>query len=127
MKTRNETEALDAAILVLKDRREQELRALKTQFHVVYEGLKPINLIKSTYEEVTTSPEIKGNIIKHILGLASGFLSKKIIVGTSHNPIKNVLGNLIQVAVGNVVSKHSDSIIAGGEELWHKIAPHRNN
>ena len=126
MKTRNETESLDAAIRVLKDRQEHELNALKGQFHHVYESLKPINLIRNTYEEITTSPELKGNILKHVIGLASGYLSKKVFVGKSHNPLKNILGNLLQAAVGNVVSKHSDTIIAGGEGILHKFT-HRDN
>lgn len=126
MKTRNETDALDAAIRVLQDRREQELNAFKTQLHLVYESLRPINLIKSTYSEVATTPELKGNILKHVIGLASGYLSKKVFVGKSHNPVMNVLGNLLQVAVGNVVTKHSDAIIAGGEGILHKFK-HRDN
>jgi hypothetical protein len=126
MKTRNETEALDAAIKILTDRQEQQLCALRDQFHEVYESLKPINLIKSTYEEVATTPELKGNILKHLIGLATGYFSKKIFVGKSHNPIKNIIGNLLQVAVGNVVTKNSDTIIAGGEGLLHKFT-HRDN
>lgn len=126
MKTRNESEALDAAIKVLKEKKAYELSALKTHAHTIYEGLRPINLIKNTLTEVTESPEIKDNLVKNLMGLASGYISKKVLFGSSNGIVKGALGSLLQLVVGRLVTKNSDKIIATGENLYHKFA-HNNN
>lgn len=121
MKMKNETDALNETIVLLQNKRAEELKLLKEQFHLTYESLKPINLIKSTFHEVTASPEIKNNILNNAIGLTTGYLSRKVLVGASHNPIKKIFGILLQFAIANVVSKHTDTIKSAGENLLHRI------
>ena len=63
MKIKNETDSLNEAIILLEGKRAKELELLKELFNSGYESLKPINLIKSTFKEVSSSPEIKNNIL----------------------------------------------------------------
>lgn len=81
MKKKNETDALNEAISLLENKQAHELKLLKEQFQVAYESLKPINIIKSTFREVTSSPEIKNNIVNNAIGLTTGYLSRKVLVG----------------------------------------------
>ncbi len=118
---KNETDALNEAIMALHEKRVKELGLLKEQLHTTYESLKPINIIKSTFNEVTQSTELKNNLFDNAIGLATGFVSKKIWVGGSHNPIRRLFGTLIQFAIANVVSKNSDSIKSTGEHLLHRF------
>jgi hypothetical protein len=116
MKT--EMALLDEKIISLENRKAHELKLLKEQFYFVHEELKPINLVKNTFKEVFSSPELKNNAIGSTMGLATGYLSKKLVVGSSHNLIKNIVGNVLQFAVANTVSKHSNTIkIIGGHLL----------
>lgn len=108
---------LKEAIFLLKKKQKIELKLLKEQVDTVKESLKPVNLIKSIIHQVTTAPDIKGNIIGSIIGLASGFVSKKAFVGGSHNPITKILGSLLQMGVTNVASKNSDTIKSIGEKV----------
>jgi hypothetical protein len=117
MKKTNETDLLNELILHLEQKQDTELALLKEQFDVVYESIKPINLIKSLIHEVTTAPEIKNDISTDILALVTGFLSKKLLVNNSHNPVKKVFGTILQFAITNVVAKHSDSIKNVGSNL----------
>ena len=127
MKSPSETDALDEAIRRLQLKQKEELVLLKEQAHITYESLKPINLIKKTLHQVVASPEIKGNIASIVISLATGFLSKRAVMGTSTNPLKRVLGTMFQLGIANVVSKHSDSIKWMVEKILLRIINSRKN
>ena len=122
MKKLNETDALDQLILDQEMKSAHQLEELRDQFHAAYESVKPINLIKHLFHEVTTSPEIKNDVVSNVLGLGTGFLSKKLLIGSTHNPLKKVFGTIIEFAVASLVSKNSDGIkVVGGNLLKHFI------
>lgn len=107
MKKLNETDLLSQTILSLKIKQADEFYSLKDHFQTTYENLKPLNLIKNAFSEITGSPDIKNNILNNVIGLSTGYLSRKLILGGTHNPIKRVLGYLLQFVVTNVVAKRS--------------------
>ncbi len=106
---------LKERITFLEDRQSREMITLKEQAHVTYESFKPINLLKNTLEEFTYQPDLKDKILKGMAGVTTGYLSKKIFVGTSHNPAKKLAGTLFQVAVTALVAGNSDKLKAIGE------------
>lgn len=108
MKKTNETDTLNETISLLEYRQAYELRILKEQFEVTYDSLKPLNLIKSAFSEMTTSSELKGNLINNVIGISTGYLTKKVLVGSTHNPFKKILGTVLQFAITNLVTKHKD-------------------
>jgi hypothetical protein len=81
MKNKNATDALNETITLLENKRAEELQLLKEQLHLVRDNLKPINLIKSTFHEITSSPYIKKNIISNTIGITAGYLVKNILFG----------------------------------------------
>lgn len=117
---KNETEALNEAIIALKEKRTKDLVLLKEQLLTAYESLKPINLIKSTFQEATSSSEIKSNIIGSAIGIGTGFISKKLWMGSSHNPVKRIFGTLIQFAVTSVATIYSGGIKNAGVNLFQR-------
>ena len=117
----NQTEALNKTIAALQEKKEIEFSLLKEQFKITYESLKPINLIKSTLANVASSPELKNNVLNNVIGLTTGYLSKKVILGKTRNPIKILLGSLFQFAIANVVSKHTESLKSTGEIILKRI------
>src|SRR6187431_1877008 len=116
MKKSNETDSLNELIALYEEKHDYELKAIKDQFHLAYESLKPINLIKNVVHEVSASPEIKNDLVSNVIGFGTGFISKKLLLDKSQNPVKRVLGTALQFAVANLVAKHSDTIksIGGG-------------
>ncbi len=118
---KNETDALNELIILLQEKRAAELLLFKEQLHTTYESLKPINLVKNTFHEMTSSTEIKNEIISNAIGIGTGFISKKLLIGSSHNPIKRVVGTLLQFAVANLVSKHSEGIKSVGSNLIQRL------
>jgi len=101
---------LKNTIQQLEYKQANELLFLKRQFHITYESLKPVNLIKSSFHELTTAPEFKGNILDATLSIAAGYISKKVAIGATHNPLKQLLGTILQLGVTSVVSKNTDGI-----------------
>ena len=122
---KNETEALNEAIIELQQKRAKELVMLKEQLHTTYESLKPFNMIKSKLHEVSSSPDLKSNIISNAIGIGTGLLSKRFLGGSSHNPVKRLFGTLIQFAVASVVSKHADAIKSAGDNLYQRFLKYR--
>jgi len=47
--------------------------------------LKPVNLLKSTLKDITSSPYLIDNILGTTIDLATGYLSKKLVVRASGN------------------------------------------
>lgn len=112
---------LRESILVLEKRQAAEGKILKDHFLQAYESMKPINLIKNTFKEVTESNDLKDNIISTSVGLATGFVSKKLFVGKSHNPIKRLLGSVLMYGITNIVSKNTETIKAIGKGLFDVV------
>jgi len=109
---------LKDTIQLLEVEQEIEGRLLKEQFKKTYESLKPVNLLKSTFMEVASSPYLLDNIIGAGVGLATGYLSKKIVIGTSGNIIRRFFGLLMQLGVTNTVAQHPDTIKSIGQFIY---------
>lgn len=121
MKNKNATDTLNEMIIVQRMIYDNDLQQLKNQFDVAYESVKPLNLVKNLFHEVTASPEIKNDLLSTIIGFGAGFISKKLLLGSTHNPIKKVLGTLFEFAVANMASKHSEGIKSIGENIFKRF------
>ncbi len=113
----NNTETLKEAIVLLKVKRLVQEEELKEIIHETAESLKPMNLLKSSFSSIIHTPDLKSTILKSILGLAVGFISKKILVGKSSNPLRSLLGALLQVGVASSIAKDPEEIKAVGKKL----------
>ncbi len=110
-------EELNTSILYLQTKQINDIHLLKEQFKITYEQIKPATLIKHAIGEIIAAPDFKKGLINTALSYAAGKLTQKVIVGSTHNPIKNLLGTLLQLGVSNVVSKNGDDIKSGALKL----------
>ncbi|MBK5286811.1 MAG: hypothetical protein JJE25_15580 [Bacteroidia bacterium] len=124
MNRKNQTDALHEAITLLEIIRAEELKSLKQQFHLTYESLKPFNLIKSTFKdavasgkEALASPDLKDNVLNTSVGLAAGYLSKRLFVGVSNSPLRKILGFALQFGITTFVAKNPEGIKSFGKGL----------
>src|SRR5882762_4274554 len=115
-----EQRALTESINRLQTKQSHELALLKDQFHLTYESLKPLNLIKHTFKEVSSSTEIKEGMLNSVIGLTTGYFTKAILIGSSTNPIKKIVGTLLQFAVATLVARNSDSIKSIGNIVLNR-------
>lgn len=105
MNSPNATELLSIEIAALEKKQEFELLELKQSLREKYESLKPINIIKRTFSELTSSADVKNSITSEIAGITAGALSSKLLFGKSRNPLKVIGGLLFQSLVAIYVSK----------------------
>ena len=90
---------------------------LRDQFYLTYEGLRPVNLLKSALNDISSSPFLIDNILSSAMGIASGFLTNKIFVGRSGSIIRSLLGSILQFGVTNVVAQHPETIKSLGQVI----------
>jgi len=128
MKNKSATNTLNDLILIEEMKYDNDLNQLKNQFDVAYQSVQPINLIKNLVHKVSASPEIKNDLLSNIIGFGTGFVSKKILLGSLHNPVTKVLGTIFEFAVANMVSKNADGIkTIGGNLLKHFFKKNKTN
>ena len=119
MQTITSVAGLKNSILLLEAEQSIKGQLLKDQLFLTYESLKPVNLIKQTLKEISSSPYLIDNISGSAMGLLSGFLSRKIFVGTSGNLIKKLIGSVLQFGITNIVAQNSDVIKSVGQTVLH--------
>jgi len=118
MQKRSSTTILKDTIQILETEQEIEGRLLKEQFYMTYESLKPINLLRSSIRDVDSSIYLIENIIGTAVGLATGYLSRKIMIGNSGNMIRKFFGFLLQLGVTNTVAQNPGTIKSIGRFIY---------
>lgn len=110
MKGLNQNQLLDEQIRLLKIKQSEDFEVLKSQFHLTLESLKPINLVKETINDFKNSKEIKSSLLESTLGIAAGYVTRKMIVGKSSSMIKKTAATIIQYLVSNYITKKAEKI-----------------
>lgn len=101
---------LKGTIILLEAQRLSEGILLKEYVVLAYKSLNPVNLLKKTIGQIMTAPILKQDLLAKAMGLAAGYISKKILVGKTQNPVKNLLGSFLQLTAANSVSANSGVI-----------------
>jgi hypothetical protein len=115
------TAGLKYAIQLLEDEQAVKLQLLKEQFLFSIESLKPVNLLKSTMKDIVSSPHLLDNMLNTAVGLATGFLSKKIFIGSSANIIRKLIGSVLQLGITATATQNSDYITSFGRFAFQKV------
>jgi len=117
MKNINSKSDLDKAIYALTQLQSAQGELLKAQFERSIESLKPVNIIKNSFNEMVSSPDLLKNILSTSAGLISGYVSSKIFVGNSRNIFRKFIGGIIQIGVTTIVSSNPEAV----KRVGHKI------
>jgi len=115
------TAGLKKAIELLEAEQAVKLQRLKKQFFIAYESLRPAKLFMSTLNDISSSSNLFNNIIGTALGLATGYLSKRMVVGASVNKVRKLFGLILQYGVTNVVTHHADTLKSFGRYIFQHI------
>ena len=108
-------------ILQLENKQAVELRLLRAQLNFTYESMKPINLVRNTFKEVVASEELTDNIVNTSVGVAAGYVSKKMFEQTSHSPFRKLLGTAIMFGVTNLVAKNPHTLKSVGTDFLNIV------
>jgi len=112
---------LKLAIRQLELQQANEFLLLKEEFHATGESLRPLNIIKRTFKNAVAGPDLKTNVVNAAIGLATGIVTKKLMIGKTINPLKKLFGALVEMAVANKVSKNADDIKSTGTAIFKKL------
>ena len=112
---------LNVAIFQLEIKQAEEAKLLKEQFFQTYESIKPANLFRNTMNDVASSPYLIDNIIGTAIGLGTGYISRKIIIGASGNIFKRLFGSVIQFGITNIVAQHPNTVKSIGEFIFKHV------
>jgi hypothetical protein len=122
MKNKVNAEQLKNSIQLLESEQINKASILKEQYQRTFKNIKPANILKSTLNEVTSSPYFMNKVLSTAVGLISGYVSKKLIVGDSDSKIRRLLGTFFQLGVSNLIVKHPDAIKTAGQFIFQMIA-----
>ena len=115
---------LKIAIQKLEFQHSLQGKMLQEDFFIAYDSLKPVNLIKNTLSEITSSPYLIDNMLAAVTGMISGYISKKIAVGASHSLFRKIMGSVLQFGVTNLVVQNPDALKTMGnwiiQQLFHR-------
>lgn len=104
MKKVSSNEELDAAIIRLKAQKDRDFEVLKSQMSISYEELRPSKIVKRIIVDLKEEPEVKDNILGSVVSLATGYLTKRLLIGKSNSFLKSVMGYLVQIGATKIVS-----------------------
>lgn len=121
MKSFTTSEELNAAIRNLELQQARDLNSLKEQYHITRKGLTLVNLIKNKFKEVAGDPDLKTDAVNAAIGITSGLLAKKLMIGKTINPFKKLLGIVVEMVVASKVAKNADGIKSAGSTIFNLL------
>lgn len=121
MSKQESPDELRTLIEELKNKKQAEGAALKAKVHEAFERVKPINMIKSTLKEASSSKDMGGNIANAALVLVSSYLSKRLFMRLSRSPLKKLAGAVILFGITNYIAKHPDKLKAAGAGILNLV------
>jgi hypothetical protein len=130
MKKVNKSTELQESIAALELKAAKQKKDLQETFAVVLENFKPLNLVKSGVRSVF-SGENKEDLFNILLGLSSGFLGRKMLIGKSSGLVGKTVGRAIQWGMAGLVSKNAETIKEKAglliDKLFRKHKPESNH
>ncbi|MBV6427865.1 MAG: hypothetical protein KIPDCIKN_02388 [Haliscomenobacter sp.] len=108
---------LRTAIIYLENKHQEESEVLKQKFHLAYESIIPINMIRNTLKEAAESVDIKENLFITSIGIIGGFLTRKYIAGNSNSPFRKLLGPALLLGLTTLVATHPEEVKGMGRSV----------
>lgn len=117
MKKGDISDNLKLAIATLEARQKEDMEMIKEDLHEVYESLKPINVIKSTFNSLKESPELMHNLTNVAIGNGIGFIVRKLFFRDSKSPLRNLAGVAVESLASKIAMRYSDRILGMVQHL----------
>jgi hypothetical protein len=117
----NNRDQLKATIAQLELQAIEQKESLATQFHITYENLQPINIIKNQLSKLTDTSSLSNDPIGRAMGLGAGLLSKKLYERGSGNIFKQILGSALEFGIARIVANNSEKIKELASNVLNKL------
>jgi hypothetical protein len=110
----NPSDSLNSSISLLEQKRNQDFMDLKQQLRTTGESMKPANLIKSAVRDISSSPQLKSILIKAAIGLAAGYIAKRLVTRQRRNNKNEILGNALQYGISFLAARQNNLLKSAG-------------
>ncbi len=121
MQTITNNKTLCEAIAQLESVKASQLSLLKHHYKFTVDSLNPINIIKEKINETFTSPNLKSNLFKTGLGIVTGLLTNKFIVGPSGGIVKKIVGGLVQNNLSKLTTVDPEEMKESGKSFLKNV------
>lgn len=115
------SEKLQQNIDLLRAEQYDQLEALKNELHKVQDQLRPSNIIKGAFEDLTSSVSVSGSALDSVIALGSGYIANSVVAGKSKNIGLRLLGYILQYGVTRYMADHIDGIKSGLQHMLDKL------
>ncbi len=96
---------LKKKILLLEQEQMHAKQEVKMELQYLSEQFSPIQLIGSALHEILPQTDKKpSSFLRTIIGATAGFVTKRLFMGKSHHPIKEILGTLLEVKLAQFLA-----------------------
>ena len=99
---------------------------MQEAFHEVTQSLKPANLVKNGMRSVLGG-EGKTDILNALIGIGSGMLGRKLLIGRSSGIVKKTLGKVVQWGMAGIISRNAEKIKEKAGEIIDKVFKKHNS
>ncbi|HTB26554.1 MAG TPA: hypothetical protein VK711_14365 [Puia sp.] len=114
------SDELEKAIAELELKAAAQKREIETTFNVVTENLKPLNLVRNGVRSVF-SPEHRDDLVNALIGLGTGILSRKLLIGRARGIFGKTAGKAVEWGIAGLVSNNAEKIKEKAGTLIDKI------
>jgi hypothetical protein len=118
---------LKYAIQQLEVEQSEKERVLRAQVYITYESFRPVNVIRRMFRDIFSSKGLGEDLTGTTFGMATGYLIKKLFIGSSGNIFKKLLGSVLQYGLSNFVSRNSEVIKSVGHMIISNLFPGKYN
>jgi hypothetical protein len=113
--------ALKIAIEDLQLRQEGDYIVLKEQLMDTYHSFSVGKIIKRAVTNAVSMPGLGNKVLSAAVGLTTGLVTKKLVIGTTSNPLLKLLGLAVEIAVADKVTENSGKLKTLGKILLNKV------
>jgi hypothetical protein len=111
---------LAMAIAELELKAASQKKDIQEAFAVVSENLKPLNLVKNGLRSVFSGNH-KAELVNILIGLGTGFLGKKLLLGRARGIVGKTAGLALEWGLAGLVSKNAEKIKEKAGDLIDRI------
>jgi hypothetical protein len=114
-------ESLKIVIGELEVRQAGEYIILKDQVMDTYHSFSIGKIIKRAVTNAVAMPGLGNKVLTAAVGLTSGIITKKMVIGKTSNPLLKLLGLAVEITVADKIADNSGKIKMLGKVLLNKI------
>ena len=105
---------LKSVIAELEITRRLQEKALMDQYKLTYDRLRPLHMLRTTLEGLTTPGGIGSGVLNATLCTGGGWLARKLLLGRSPGLFKKMLGTLLEMGLTGLLGKLGGSFESRG-------------